>query len=42
LGLGLYISYNIIQNHNGEIAVVSELGEGAEFTIKIPIDNEKT
>ncbi|MHB8131465.1 MAG: sensor histidine kinase, partial [Mobilitalea sp.] len=42
LGLGLYLSYNIIQNHNGEISVVSEPSKGAEFTIKIPIDNEKT
>jgi signal transduction histidine kinase len=39
LGLGLYISYNIIQKHKGEISVVSELGKGAEFTIRIPIDN---
>lgn len=42
LGLGLYISYNIIQNHKGEISVASELGNGTEFIIKIPIDNEKT
>jgi signal transduction histidine kinase len=40
LGLGLYISYNIVQNHNGEIYAVSKLGEGTEFTIKIPIDKE--
>lgn len=42
LGLGLYISYNIIQNHKGEIAVTSEYGKGAEFIIKIPIDNDRT
>lgn len=42
LGLGLYISYNIIQNHKGEISVASELGKGTEFTIKIPIDNDRT
>lgn len=42
LGLGLYISYNIIRNHNGEIFVASELGKGAEFIIKIPIDNDRT
>jgi signal transduction histidine kinase len=42
LGLGLYISYNIIQNHKGEISVVSEYGKGAEFTIKIPMDNDVT
>ncbi len=42
LGLGLYISYNIVQNHIGEIFVNSEFGNGAEFTIKIPIDNDRT
>lgn len=42
LGLGLYISYNIIQNHKGEISVKSESGKGAEFIIRIPIDNDKT
>jgi signal transduction histidine kinase len=40
LGLGLYISYNIIQNHRGELSVVSESGKGTAFTVKIPIDNE--
>lgn len=42
LGLGLFISYNIIQNHNGQISVKSELGNGTEFTIKIPIYNSRT
>lgn len=42
LGLGLYISYNIIQNHNGEILVNSEPGKGAEFIVKIPMNNERT
>lgn len=42
LGLGLYISYNIIQNHKGEISVSSEYGKGAEFTIRIPMDNDRT
>lgn len=39
LGLGLYISYNIIQNHKGSIAINSEPGKGAEFIIRIPMDN---
>lgn len=42
LGLGLYISYNIIHNHKGDISVISEPGKGAEFIIRIPMDNETT
>jgi two-component system NtrC family sensor kinase len=37
-GLGLSISYNIIQNHRGEIKVNSELGKGTEFLIILPMD----
>jgi two-component system NtrC family sensor kinase len=37
LGLGLAISYSIIQEHHGEILVKSALNEGTEFIIKIPI-----
>ena len=36
-GLGLSISSNIINEHNGEILVNSELGEGSCFTIILPI-----
>ncbi len=35
-GLGLSVSYGIIQNHKGEIAVSSKLGYGTTFIIKIP------
>jgi signal transduction histidine kinase len=42
LGLGLYLSYNIMKNHNGDISVSSELGKGAEFTLRIPMDNNRT
>ena len=35
-GLGLSVSYGIIRQHQGEIAVDSEEGEGATFTVKIP------
>jgi signal transduction histidine kinase len=37
VGLGLYITYRIIQQHNGSIAVISEEGRGSEFIIKFPI-----
>ena len=36
-GLGLSICYDIIQQHHGEIDVVSEIGKGTTFTIKLPI-----
>ncbi|MEP0870474.1 ATP-binding protein [Trichocoleus desertorum AS-A10] len=36
-GLGLSISQQIIEKHQGTIEVVSELGKGTEFVIKIPI-----
>lgn len=37
LGLGLYISSQIIKAHNGIIRVESEPGKGASFIIEIPI-----
>ncbi len=36
-GLGLTISKNIIDEHKGTIDVSSEIGEGTEFIISIPI-----
>ncbi len=36
-GLGLSVSYGIIQNHGGEIKVESEEGKGAEFTVFLPV-----
>jgi two-component system NtrC family sensor kinase len=36
-GLGMSISYGIIQKHGGEINVHSELNKGTEFIITIPI-----
>lgn len=36
LGLGLYISHEIIQTHNGHIAVESVVGEGTTFTVWLP------
>ena len=36
-GLGLSVSYGIIKNHGGEIWVESAPGEGAVFTIALPV-----
>jgi two-component system cell cycle sensor histidine kinase/response regulator CckA len=38
-GLGLSVVYGIIKAHNGEILVDSRPGEGATFTIRLPIYN---
>lgn len=37
VGLGLAISYGIVKEHNGEITVESEIGQGAKFIMSLPI-----
>ncbi len=41
-GLGLYICYEIIKQHEGAITVQSELGEGTAFIIKLPVEGVVT
>lgn len=36
-GLGMSIAYNTIIKHNGYINIISELGVGTEFIIKLPL-----
>lgn len=36
-GLGLSITFGIIKQHRGKIEVQSQLGQGTEFTIQLPI-----
>ncbi len=40
-GLGLFLSYGIINRYRGEIKVKSEKGQGSKFTIKIPISKNQ-
>ena len=41
-GLGLYVSYEIVQNHGGHIAVQSEPGVGTCFEVRLPVHEERT
>jgi signal transduction histidine kinase len=36
-GMGLSVSYGIISRHHGSIQASSRLGEGAQFTIRLPL-----
>lgn len=40
LGLGLYIVSQIIEAHQGLISVKSNIGEGSEFTVSLPLTAE--
>ncbi|MBI4303638.1 MAG: histidine kinase [Chloroflexi bacterium] len=41
VGLGLAVSYGIIQRHHGRIEVKSKEGEGSTFTVFLPVKNEE-
>ncbi|MBI2451119.1 MAG: hypothetical protein HYV52_02145 [Parcubacteria group bacterium] len=41
-GLGLFISKNIIEGHNGEIWAESQEGKGSSFYFTIPIESQMT
>ena len=41
-GLGLSISYGIIEQHYGNIDVISKTGKGTEFIISLPITQSET
>lgn len=37
-GLGLFVTYGIIESHQGEIDVKSKVGNGTTFTITLPVN----
>ena len=39
-GLGLSVSYGIIEDHQGDIQVSSEVGRGTEFRIRLPMGKQ--
>ncbi|SJL83986.1 ATP-binding protein [Vibrio palustris] len=41
-GLGLSVSYGIINAHKGKIEVTSQEGEGTCFTIRLPVEGPKS
>jgi two-component system phosphate regulon sensor histidine kinase PhoR len=41
-GLGLAIVKHIVSAHRGKIEVESEVGKGTTFTLKLPVDNNRT
>lgn len=40
-GLGLYISYSILEGHNGTLEFDSQPGKGTTATVKIPLEEKK-
>ena len=40
LGLGLYITRNIVEEHGGHIEVDSAMGEGTTFTVWLPVSKD--
>ena len=40
IGLGLAVTFNIVNRHGGEIQVESHYGEGSAFTVSLPVSQE--
>jgi two-component system, NtrC family, sensor kinase len=41
-GLGLWISYNIVEQHGGKIDLETEPGRGTTFTVTLPVNHPET
>jgi signal transduction histidine kinase len=38
-GLGLFVTYSLVQNMNGTITVESQIGKGASFQLELPVED---
>jgi two-component system NtrC family sensor kinase len=41
-GLGLNLTYHVIQAHSGKLEFESKINEGTAFTIRLPLKKQKT
>ena len=41
VGMGLYITAQLVRLHEGTIAVSSEVGVGSEFVVRLPLTGSK-
>ncbi len=37
MGLGLYVSRQVVEAHGGSLIASSQLGEGVTFTVNMPV-----